>query len=149
MKLIPIDIDKSKNEQFMHDPDCVEILKVFPEFYKRVGFQKPWIGYFITLDGKEFVASAGYKGKPKDGKVEIAYGTFEKHRRKGIATEICRELVKLSLETDPAVRITAQTLPQNNFSTRILKKNGFEFTGTVFDEEDGDVWEWELIRETI
>jgi len=76
----------------------------------------------------------------KDGVVEIAYGTFEPFSEK-VATETCKLLVNLSLETDPSVSITAQTLPEKNCSTRILQKNGFTFPGNVNDPEDGDVWE--------
>jgi hypothetical protein len=46
------------------------------------------------------------------------------------------------LKTNTAVKITARTLPQRNFSTKILEKNEFEFAGIVNDPEDGDVWEW-------
>ena len=88
------------------------------------------------------VGSAAFKGPPKDGVVEIAYGTFEPYRQTGIGTEICKLLVELALKTDPAIRITARTLPQQNFSTKILETNGFEFSGMVNDPEDGDVWEW-------
>src|SRR6266487_2416953 len=87
-------------------------------------------------DNKEFT------GAPQNGTVEIAYGTFEPYRQKGIGTEICKLLVEISLRTDPSVKITARTLPQRNFSTKILEKNGFEFSGVVNDPEDGDVWEW-------
>jgi len=55
-------------------------------------------------------------------------------------------LVELSLETDPSVKITARTLPENNFSTKILEKNSFSFIGTVDDPDDGPVWEWEFKR---
>ena len=48
----------------------------------------------------------------------------------------------LALKTNPSVRITARTLPENNFSTRILEKNNFTFTGEVNDPDDGEVWEW-------
>lgn len=54
------------------------------------------------------------------------------------------QLVELSLRTDPAIRITARTLPEESFSTKILKKNAFEITGLVNDREDGAVWEWEF-----
>ena len=90
------------------------------------------------------MGAAGYKGKPKDGKVEIAYGTFKKYEGQGIGTEICRQLVLRSLQTDPAVRITARTLQDGYASMTILKKNGFECLGIVYDDEDGDVLEWEL-----
>ena len=112
------------------------------DFYKRVGFSPPWICYYAVINDI-LVGCAGFKGKPVDGKVEIAYGTFEKCRNQGIGTEICRKLVELSIQTDPSLQITARTHAENNFSTKILKKNGFKFSGDVYDAEDGDLWEWE------
>lgn len=112
------------------------------DFYNRAGFVPPWIGYYARLND-EFVGSAGFKGKPKDKKVEIAYGTFRKYEGKGIGTEMCRQLDLLAIRTDPHIRITARTLPEENASTSILKKNGFILLGTVWDDEDGNVWEWE------
>jgi hypothetical protein len=38
--------------------------------------------------------------------------------------------------------ITARTLPEENHSTKILRKNSFTFVGSVMDPEDGEVWEW-------
>jgi len=38
---------------------------------------------------------------------------------------------------------------ETNASTQVLKKNGFECTGIVSDEEDGNVWEWELKKAPI
>jgi len=100
------------------------------------------------MDGEEIIGAGGYKGKPKDGKVEIAYGTFKKHEGQGIGTEICRQLVLLSLRTDPAIRITARTFQDGHASMGILKKNGFVCLGIVYDEDDGNVLEWELKRQT-
>ncbi len=92
----------------------------------------------------EFVAVGAFKGKPVNETIEIAYGTFDKYRNKGIATLVCKQLVELSLHTDPSVKITARTLPEENFSTKLLRKNNFIFIGTVDDPEDGEVWEWEF-----
>ena len=89
------------------------------------------------------IGSAGFNGQPVVGKVEIAYGTFERFRQKGLGTEICQLMVELSIKTDPSVVITARTLPDKNYSTRILEKNSFELLGTVIEKEDGEVWEWE------
>src|SRR5829696_9039644 len=110
MQLLPIDIDETKNIVFRSNPECIPVLDMYPDYFKKVGYNKPWIGYFATIDGNEIVGAAGFKGKPKDGKVEIAYGTFKKYEGQGIGTEICRQLVLLAFETDPAVRITARTL---------------------------------------
>ncbi|MBL7700557.1 MAG: GNAT family N-acetyltransferase [Chitinophagaceae bacterium] len=143
MKLLPIDIDISKHERFTANPECVEILNVYPAYYEKVGYNPPWIGYFTTNDDVEIIGCGGYKGKPRNGTIEIAYGTFKNFQGKGIGTEICRQLVALALKTDPSLRITARTLRQTSASTTILQRNNFKFVGTVFDDDDGDVWEWE------
>lgn len=143
MELLPIEADESKNSVFLQNEDCREVLQVYPGFYRRVGFYPPWIGYFARA-GNDLVGCGGFKGKPREGKVEIAYGTFRNYQGKGIGTEICRQLISLSLKADPHVRITARTLPEENASTRILRRNAFAFRGMVWDDEDGDVWEWEF-----
>lgn len=143
MLLLPIDLDDSNNIRFQSNPECVEILNVFPEFYKKIGYIPPWIGYFATLDGQKIVGCGGYKGKPTEGTIEIAYGTFEEFEGQGIGTSICRQLVELSLRTDPSIRITARTLSDSGASAQILKRNGFMALGPVMDPEDGEVWEWE------
>lgn len=143
MTLIPIDIDPAKNTQFANNPDCAEILNMYPEYYNRVGYTVPWIGYFAINNNNEIIGCGGYKGKPRNDKIEIAYSTFKNYEGKGIGTEICRKLVSLSLQTDPSITITARTLPAFNASTTILSRNQFKCLGVVYDEEDGDVWEWE------
>lgn len=142
MKLIPIKRELEDNEEFVNNPLCKETLVMTVDFYKKVGFVPPWICYYAELDG-QLVGSAGIKGKPVNGKIEIAYGTMEAFQNQGIGSKICRTLVELSLKTDPSIKITARTLPENNFSTKILEKNNFVFVGVVNDPEDGEVWEWE------
>ncbi len=141
MKLLPIKEKLEDNEAFINNPVCAETLPMTIDFYNRVGFVQPWIGYYAEENGN-IIGYAGFKGKPINGTVEIAYGTFEQYQQQGMGTEMCNQLVHLSLSVDPSVRITARTLPQENFSTNILKKNNFKLTGIVNDPEDGDVWEW-------
>jgi [ribosomal protein S5]-alanine N-acetyltransferase len=146
MKLVPIGEKLEDNMEFLHEPSCSESLFMTIEFFKKVGYVKPWIGYYAKV-GNNIVGSAAYKGAPVNGSVEIAYGTFEAFRKKGIGTQICKMLVDLAVETDPTIRITARTLPEKNFSTKILSQNNFECLGTVNDPEDGEVWEWEYRKE--
>jgi RimJ/RimL family protein N-acetyltransferase len=142
MRLLPIKRTLSENESFAKNPLCHETLGMCIEFYKRVGFMPPWICYYAEENG-ELVGSAAFKGRPINNTVEISYGTMEDHRQKGVGTKICKQLVALSLATDPTVRITARTLPEKNYSTKILEKNNFILLGFVTDPEDGEVWEWE------
>lgn len=141
MDLIPVKEKLEDNKEFTDHPLCQDTIFMCVDFYKKIGFHPPWICYYASLDDK-LVGSAGFKGKPVNNSVEIAYGTFELNRKKGIGTLICGKLVELALQTDSSVRITARTLPEKNFSTRILIKNNFELVGTVNDPEDGEVWEW-------
>jgi [ribosomal protein S5]-alanine N-acetyltransferase len=142
LELIPVYEHAEENDVLISNPLCQDTIYMSIDFYKKVGFNPPWICYYVKENGV-LIGCAAFKGKPVNGKVEIAYGTFENYRRQGVGSKICGVLVKLSLITDSKIRITARTLPENNYSTRILKKNNFYFAGNVVDPEDGDVWEWE------
>lgn len=141
MNLHPIQATLEENAAFAANPDCQPSLQPSIEFMQKIGYQPPWIGYYAERDG-QLVGVVAFKGAPVHGKVEIAYGTFERFQQQGVGTEMCKCLVELSLQTDPSVSITARTLPEKNYSTRILEKNGFVLLGPVMDPEDGEVWEW-------
>ncbi len=141
MELIPIKETLEENKVFTAIPDCQDSIYMTIAFYEKVGFQPPWIAYYFRKD-HQLVGSGAFKGAPANGRVEIAYGTFENFRHQGIGAGICRKLVELAQQTDPSVEITARTLPEKNYSTRILEKNGFAWAGMVNDPEDGEVWEW-------
>ena len=126
MQLIPISERLEDNQEFVNNPLCQESIYTTIDFFKRVGYEPPWISYYAQ-QGDLLIGCAAFKGAPRNGSIEIAYGTFEPYRQKGIGTAICKLLVELALRTDPKVTITARTLPEKNFSTRILEKNGFLF----------------------
>ena len=147
MTLLPINQTLEENEAFANNPLCNESLGMCIDFYKKVGFNPPWICYYVEENG-ELIGCAAFKGKPVNNTVEISYGTAENQRQKGVGTKICNQLVELAIATDPSVRITARTLPEKNYSTRILEKNNFVLLGFVTDPEDGEVWEWEYKEKT-
>ena len=142
MNLVAIKSTLEDNVEFANNPLCDETLGMCIEFYKKIGYNPPWICYYAEVNG-ELVGSGAFKGTPVNNAVEIAYGTFENYRHHGVGTKICEQLVELALATDPAVRITARTLPEKNYSTKILEKNDFILLGFVTDPDDGEVWEWE------
>ena len=122
-------------------PGLEEIGPAFAALYARSGFVRPWIGYVAVREGVP-VGSCGFKGPPAKGRVEIAYQTFAGFEGRGIATEMARRLVDLAREQDPAVLVTARTLPRKSASTSVLRKLGFLLQGIVEDPDDGPVWEW-------
>ncbi|WP_114748466.1 GNAT family N-acetyltransferase [Pleomorphovibrio marinus] len=149
MKFLPIEIEEGLNTQFMDIPECGIILEVFKEHYRKVGFVKPWIAFFVCNDYHEIIGAAGFKGQPKNGMVEISYGTFKKFEGQGMGTAICKQLVSLALQTVPSLIINARTLPQNVASIKVLERNGFKLIGTVYDEEDGNVLEWTFMNPSV
>ena len=145
MELEPITPESHPREKGLPDDSLVgETLKMQVEYYSKIGFHPPWIGYLALVSGSP-VGMGGFKGRPIDNKVEIAYFTFPENEGKGVGTRTCEALVSKAIASDPKVEISARTMPEKNASTRILAKNGFVFSGVVQDPEDGEVWEWKFI----
>ena len=141
MRLEPIPIDVDRSKPAYSNPYCQNLFESYPAYYYRVGYYPPWIGYFVMRDG-DVVGVAGFVGKPINGRVEIAYGTCKDFEGQGIASFSCLQLISIAKSTEPKLIITAKTSPEENASTRILKRNGFEYSGIVQDDDIGDAWEW-------
>lgn len=143
MKLLEIGETGTLSEQVLFDDFLREVVEATVAHYQRIGFVPPWIGYVGLNDGVP-VGVCGYKSQPVGGRVEIAYATAPGHEGKGVATALARELVRIAQQEDRSLTVFAQTLPEENASTSILKKLGFRFVRSVDHPEDGLVWEWEL-----
>jgi RimJ/RimL family protein N-acetyltransferase len=143
IELKPIELNLDKTNKLYSSDDCQMLLKSYDEYYLKIGFNLPWVGYFVIREN-QIVGSCGFTGQPKEGKVEIAYWTFKEYERQGIASFSCKELISISQQYDPTVTITAKTAPEHNASTKILQNNGFAFNEIVQDEEIGDAWLWTL-----
>jgi [ribosomal protein S5]-alanine N-acetyltransferase len=124
-------------------PITVDIVAATTQLYRAVGYEPPWIGY-LASENDTCVGTCGFKSPPQNNRVEIAYFTFPGHESRGVATRMATELIRLALDKMPAVTVAAQTLPEENASTSILKKLRFRLVGTLEHLEDGLVWEWHL-----
>ncbi len=88
MKLKVININEDKANEIYASKECQQIINSMNEYYPKIGFNKPWVGYFVVRN-KEIVGAGGFTGQPKDGKVEIAYGTFKEFEGQGVASFAC------------------------------------------------------------
>lgn len=140
--LVGINPETDGNQPGYTSEECRNILQAYREYYPKVGYHKPWIGYFVKKGGA-LVGTCGFVGPPANGRVEIAYMTFPKFEGRGVASYACGALLDLARQAGPALVVTAKTAPETNASTRILQRHGFRFTGIVQDHEIGDAWEWE------
>lgn len=143
MKLITIQVNEDKSKTIFSSKDCQDLLEAYENYYPIIGFNLPWVGYFIYKDGK-IVGSCGFTGKPTNGHVEIAYWTFKEFENNGIASFACQELIKIAKKENEKIKIIAKTAPEHNASTKILEKNNFIYSEIVKDEEIGDAWLWKL-----
>ena len=124
-------------------PEAGFVSQAYKNLYSLQGYTPPWIGYF-TLDGGVLVGSCGFKTAPKENRVEIAYFTFPAFEGRGFGTQMARSLIEMARKTQADIVIFAQTRPEENASTAVLRKFGFKNLGEVKSPEDGLVWEWEL-----
>ena len=92
-----------------------------------------WWMYFIALPAaagqRVLVGTAGYKGPPADGTVEVGYGIVTDHQRRGYASEAVRGLVARAFTMPEIRRVIAETLPELTPSIGVLRKCGFELIG--------------------
>ena len=147
VSLIPIDRDGTPRGYSGSLPEMAsEVSRATAEFYATAGFEEPWIGY-LALAEETAVGTCGYKAKPQDGRVEIAYFTFPEFEGRGYASAMAARLVAIAREHDSSVVVAAQTLPERNASHRVLEKLGFRHVDTIDHPEDGKVFEWQLNEE--
>lgn len=143
LNLIPIDRKGVPRRYYGELPElAIDVLRATAELYTKVGFEEPWICYLAVVD-ETAVGSCGYKAKPQQGRVEIAYFTFPGFEGLGYASAMATRLVAIALKHEPSVVVAAQTLPERNASHRILEKLGFTHVDTLNHPEDGIVWEWQ------
>lgn len=85
----------------------------------------------VPGDTGEVVGECGWYGPPDaDGAVEIGYGLAAPYRRLGLGTEAVAVLAAWA-EQQPGVRlVTAEVLPGNEASLRLLGRLGFSEQGS-------------------
>ncbi len=101
----------------------------------------PWCGYIARREGRP-VGFGGFKSAPVDGIVEIGYLTFPAHEGAGVASDVTAQMLDIARDAG-AKRVIAHTLPEENASTEVLRRNQFEQTGEAHDPDEGVVWRWE------
>jgi RimJ/RimL family protein N-acetyltransferase len=141
MTLVPIEREK-KIDEAMLSPVVREAMATARGRYGTT-FQLPWVSYLAEENGK-FIGSCCFLSAPSNGKTEIRFFTFPDNEQKGVATRMCGELIRLARRHMPSVVLTAQTLPEENAATTVLRRNGFKMVGAYVHPENGTVWQWEL-----
>ncbi len=92
-----------------------------------------WSFWYLLLRAESpasVVGICGFKGRPDTtGSAEIGYSIVSQFRNQGLASEAVDRLVRWAFSHQTVLEISAETLPHLQSSIRVMKKNGFEFTG--------------------
>jgi RimJ/RimL family protein N-acetyltransferase len=133
--------------------DAIQKAAVSPEWLARLetaAAAEVWLRGFTMVHRATgaVVGQCAFKRPPvADKTVEIAYMVEPEHQGKGYATEAAKALVAFAFSSGQVRVVRAHTLREQNASTRVLAKCGFEHIGEVLDPEDGWVWRWEKDNE--
>ena len=109
----------------------------------REGDLGEWGSHLFFDDDGALVGFGGWKGRPVDGVAELGYAVSPDRQRRGIATEVVRQLLERARAAGLQM-VCAHTLAEPNASTKVLERCGFSFAGDVTDPDEGTVWRWEL-----
>jgi ribosomal-protein-alanine N-acetyltransferase len=106
------------------------------------GADPVWSSFYVVLENGRAVASAGFKGPPREGRVEIGYNVAEARRGCGIATLAVRRLLAVAFAQPHVEQVRAETAVANLASRRVVEKCGFGKVGQRTTDDDGvlDVW---------
>jgi len=107
-----------------------------------------WCGVFHIVRSADaaVIGGCGFKGAPVDGRVEIGYGVAPACRRRGVATQAVRELVRLAFARADVTAVLAQVNPDNVASTRVVVTLGFAGGAASRDHEGEMLVPWVLRR---
>jgi RimJ/RimL family protein N-acetyltransferase len=85
-----------------------------------------WTRIIVHKGSATAIGIIGFKGLPdEEGIIEVGYSIIPERRGEGYATEAAATICEWALE-QPGVRsVTAETLPDNLPSQRVLEKAGF------------------------
>jgi RimJ/RimL family protein N-acetyltransferase len=124
-----------------------EILTMLAELAETVGQDFHPAAWLIVESG-EVVGLCSLKAPPQEGGVvEIGYGVAPSRQGRGAASRAVADVIAWALEEPEVDVVTAETLPDNIPSHRVLIRNGFAHVGERIDPEDGRVFCWR--RETV
>jgi ribosomal-protein-alanine N-acetyltransferase len=97
---------------------------------------------FVLDNPRVLVGWGGFKGPPAGGVVELGYAIAPDFRRRGIAGDAVRQMLREAFSESDVQAVIAHTLAKAGPSTKVLEKTGFVYDCEVTDEEDGQLWRW-------
>ena len=110
--------------EFMDEAALRFVLRRLEEHTGDMGW---WLNFVVLREdhGRTLIGSAGYKGPPVNGMVEVGYGIVADRRRQGYASEAVRGLLRNAFARSDVDRVIAETYPSLIGSIGVLEHCGF------------------------
>ena len=123
-------------------PDALKMLEKDPQSLR-------WgMHLFLKKDENKIIGNGGFKGiADAQGMVEIGYAISPLYENQGLATEAARGMIDYAFSWSHVQMVDAHTLAEENASGKILQKCGMTRIAEKHDEEDGNIWQWRILRE--
>ena len=100
-------------------------------------FDKYRMGRFsVYLKDGTYIGWCGLRYFPEKDVVDLGYRFMKKHWGKGYASEASQVCLQYGFETIKLKRITAEAMPENTASLKILQKMGMTFRGLNTDPNE-------------
>lgn len=96
------------------------------------------VWHIIRKEDRQLVGSAGFKGLPDAGRVDIGYEIMEPFRCRGYATEAAKGLIRWAFAFARVDRVVGETFPELIASIRVMERLGFTRVGGVQPGHDGE-----------
>ena len=123
-------------------PYALKMLEADPQIL-RWGMQ-----LFLKKDENKLIGNGGFKGAADaQGMIEIGYAIAPSYEKQGLATEAARAMVDDAFSWSHVRMVDAHTLAEENASVKVLQKCGMTKIAKKHDTEDGDIWQWRILRE--
>ncbi|MGB8955703.1 MAG: GNAT family N-acetyltransferase [Tumebacillaceae bacterium] len=121
--------------------DFAEVLPWLAGLMEKQPSLCDWAGLLVHKADNALMGDMGFKssGPDESGMVEFGYSIAPDYRGHGYATEMAKGLVAWALEQPGVTQVTAECLPDNIGSIRVLEKTGLQQLAL-----DGDMLKWEI-----
>jgi ribosomal-protein-alanine N-acetyltransferase len=87
-----------------------------------------WLYWVVLRAPRTLIGTAGFKGPPVDGTVELGYGIVRESQRRGYASEATQGLIDFAFSKG-VKRVIAETYPELVASIGVMTRCGMTFLG--------------------
>lgn len=88
-----------------------------------------WLYWIVLREPRTLIGTAGFKGPPVDGTVEVGYGIVAEHQRRGCASEATQGLIDFAFAHPEVKRVIAETYPELVASIGVMTRCGMRLIG--------------------